>query len=317
MNWINPPPSVRRFSIHQLAQHWIAACVAAFLCATAVLSIVPGTPGWKSLHADTALAGAAVLLYHLLTLVSIGIRHNVPPEKLAFLPSAAEWGVLRGNREARFDPWKYSPEEKGDYLCIIAWSLLVAASGIFLRWPGRLGVPGHSAFGWLKAVHAGFGAGLAVHVLVFHVPGRWLRASSAFRLSIFKGTLPLAAAESRAGWIADLVAAGTLVPAPEEAREEDATETRQVRDLLDEGNLLAKEGKYADACRAFESALGLLPSYSQARFNLAVARMKEGRPDLAAAQFREFIAGDPFNPMAEKARELLESISGERGGGTP
>lgn len=70
----------------------------------------------------------------------------------------------------------------------------------------------------------------------------------------------------------------------------------------------AQKGLYAEACAAFEEALLLFPDYSQARFNLAVARMREGRSDLAAEQFRMFIQSDPFNPMASKAKELLETI---------
>jgi thioredoxin-like negative regulator of GroEL len=59
----------------------------------------------------------------------------------------------------------------------------------------------------------------------------------------------------------------------------------------------------------------LYPEYSQARFNLAVARLKQGRPAMAAEHFRTFLETDPFNPMAGKARELLDGIGNPDDGG--
>ena len=64
----------------------------------------------------------------------------------------------------------------------------------------------------------------------------------------------------------------------------------------------------------FEDALILYPGYSQARFNLGVARWKSGKEDLAEEQFRMFIDMDPFNPMAEKARDMLGSLLRKKDG---
>ncbi len=313
MNWINPPAAVRRFTWHQVVQHAGATVLWGGLAVTAAMGGIAG-PSWRTVHAALGLAGAGFFLYHLFAVLAVGVRHDVSPENIAFFPVAWEWKRLRGAPVPSAATGKFSPEEKGDYLAILAWSALLVATGIVLRWPARLGVPGPAAYAWLRAVHAGCGAALTVHVLMVHVPARWLRAQGPIRRAVFTGSVPLAAVEARPGWTAALVASGTLVPVPEERPAEGHRESVQVRDLLEKGNRLAQERLYGEACEAFEEALRLFPDYSQARFNLAVARMKEGRAEAAAEQFRLFIQSDPFNPMAGKAKELLENVVRGEGG---
>lgn len=302
MNWINPPETVRRFSIHQVVQHWAAAAAGLASILTAAVSPLVRS-GWPSrIHVAAGLAGAAIFLYHILTFVVIGVRDDIPSDKVAFLPRGASAGS------------KYDRAERADYLNILAWSAMIVLSGIVLRWPGRLGVPGEGTYYWLRILHAGCGAAWVVHMLTVHVPERWFRADAAFRRAIFAGTVPLNEAEKRAGWIADLAARGDLVPAPEETVPEDSLETRQVRDFLERGNRLTREGEYAAAVEAYREALDLYPQYSQARFNLGVAMMKMGNPDGAREQFRMFVEMDPFNPIAGKAREMIEETSRKRNG---
>lgn len=303
MKWMNPPEVIRRFTLHQIAQHWAAVFLGAILAVSAAASpfLQSGVAG--DVHVHAGLAGAGFLLYHLLVVVGIGIRDDVPVEKVAFLPLSSP------------ADGKYAPGERGDYFLILSWSLLLAVTGIVLRWPGRVGIPGPRAFYWLKVVHAGCGAAWIAHILAVHVPARWLRSPPSFRRAVIGGTVPLAEAVSREGWVADLVAAGILVPVPSETVSEDRRESLKVRDLLEEGNRLTRHGRYEDAAAAFEEAIRLYPEYSQARFNLGVARMRQGRMDLAAEQFRRFVETDPFNPMAEKARELLREAASDAGGG--
>ncbi len=313
MNWISPPAAVRRFTWHEITQHAAATILWIGLAGTAAMSGISG-PSWRNPHATLGLVGAGLFVYHLFFLAAIGVREDVSPENVAFFPVAWERKRLWGSPGASGPTGKFAPEEKGDYLALLAWVTLLVATGIALRWPGRLGVPGPAAYGWLRVIHAGCGAALSVHVLLVHVPGRWVRASVPFRRAVFSGSVPLAAAEERPGWIAQLVASGALVPVPEARPAEEHRESVEVRDHLEKGNRLAQAGRYAEACAAFEEALRLFPDYSQARFNLAVARMREGRPDLAAEQFRLFIQSDPFNPMAGKAKELLESVGRDKEG---
>jgi tetratricopeptide (TPR) repeat protein len=246
-----------------------------------------------------------LLGYHAIVLASIGIRFDLPVENVAILPWGREWSVLRGREGSRADDGKYSPAEKGDYLAILAWSFLVAASGILLRWPSFFGVPNASAYDWIRTAHAGFGAALTVHLLAIHLPQRWWNAPADFRQAILKGTVPLREAEKRGRWVRDLVARGVLVPIPETTESSEDRESVEVRELLERGNRFAREGKYGEACLSYGEALRLLPNYSQARFNLAVALLRDGRSEEAREQLTIFIEKDPFNPMVEKAREML------------
>lgn len=305
MSWIHPPETVRRFTPHQLLQHWIAVALWIVLAGSS-LSAGAGVGGSRSLHAAAGIAGLFLLGYHAAALAANGIRLDLPAENLAILPWGREWTDIRRRKGIGPDAGKYSPAEKGDYLAILAWSFLVAASGILLRWPSSFGVPGFSAYGWIRTAHAGFGAALTVHILAVHIPARWRNAPGDFRRAILTGTVPLREAEKRGGWVRDLVAGGILVPAPAETESAEARESGEVRNLLERGNRLAREGNYREASGSYEEALRLLPGYSQARFNLAVSLLREGRTDEAREQLMTFIEKDPFNPMVEKAREMLD-----------
>ena len=276
--------------------------------AGSALAAGAGVGGSRSLHAATGIAGLFLLGYHAIVLAAIGIRFDLPAENVAFLPWGREWSAIRRRKGGGSGDGKYSPAEKGDYLAILAWSLLGAASGILLRWPSFFGVPGASAYGWLRTVHAGFGAALTVHLLAVHLPQRWWNAPGEFRRAILTGSVPLHEAENRGGWVRDLVTRGYLVPVPESTQSAEERESVEVRDLLERGNRFAREGKYGEACVSYGEALRLLPDYSQARFNLAVALLRDGRREEAREQLAIFIEKDPFNPMMERAREMLEGI---------
>ena len=305
MNWISPPETVRRFTPHQLLQHWIAGALWIVLIVSS-LAAGAGFAGSRSLHATAGIAGLFILGYHAIVLAAIGIRSDMPAEQIAFLPWGREWADLRRRKGIGAEAGKYSPAEKGDYLAILAWSVLLTASGIALRWPSSIGVPGASAYDWIRTAHAGFGAALTVHLLVVHIPERWRNAPGDLRRAIFTGTVPLREAEKRKGWVRDLVARGILVPTPETVESAEERESVEVRELLERGNRLAREGKFGEACISYGEALRLLPDYSQARFNLAVALLRDGRGEEAREQLMIFLEKDPFNPMVVKAREMLD-----------
>lgn len=284
------------------------------LVISAVASILTRGPAWIAFHRYSGMGACGFLAFHLAYLVLVGIRHDVAAEHVAFLPSGREWTSFRRG-PGRDDPvGKYAPAEKGDYLAVLVLSLFVVATGVLLCWPSNLGMPGRAALGWARTIHAAFAAAWVLHILGNHAAARWFASVPEFRRSIYTGNVPLALAEARAGWVAELERMKILIPIPQEAVAEDTVQSQQVRDLLEEGNRMARQGRYAEASAAFEEALRLLPGYSQARFNLAIARMKEGRNDLAEEQFRLFIASDPFNPMTSRARELMDSIRREPDG---
>lgn len=303
MNWIAAPDKIRRFSAHQVAQHAAAAAAGFTLVATAVALCLSRRSFPPRLHAWAGIGGAALLAYHAAALVAVGIRRDLTVEQVAFLPRRLLF--WRGGEEERAG--KYTESERGDYFAILAWSLAAALSGIVILKPVWFGVPGATAFRWLKVAHAALGAAWTVHLLCHHLPGRWFFAPPSWRRAIVFGHVPLAEAERRPGWIAELVREGLLVPAPPEEVPPELRETESARRALEEGNKAAREGRLEEACAAFEEALRLFPLYSQARFNLGVARMKQGRHDLARREFLRFLEDDPFNPMAERARHLIDS----------
>lgn len=307
MRWVHPPGQVRRFSVHQIAQHAIASLLWLILTVSAAAMSIGGGRG-GSVHVDAGVLSAIFFLYHLLVLAATGIRHDLPWNRVACMPSGPEWKALRNGTLDQIRIGKFTPSEKGDYLNVLFWSIPLAASGLLLRWPGLLGVPGPGAYSWIRVVHAGCGGAVCVHVLLRHIPDRWIRMPAPFRMAIVTGKVPLESAEERPGWVEELVGAGILVPLPEEPVAEADLDSRAVRDLFEEGNNHAREGRFGEAAASFEEALRLYPQYSQARFNLAVARIKEGRTELAKEQLVRFLRDDPFNPMVEKARELLETL---------
>ncbi len=309
MNWINPPDAVRRFTPHQLLQHWIAVALWSVLVASSIAAGA-GVPGSRFLHEAAGMAGIAFLAYHAIALAAIGIRFDLPPENIAILPWGREWSALRRGKGTGPEDGKYSPREKGDYLAILAWSVLAAASGALLRWPSRFAVPGASMYDWIRTAHAGLGAAITVHLLTAHIPGRSGGASGGFPRAIFTGSVPLRDALRRGGWVRELVSRGVLVPSPEEEKRAEELESTEVRELLERGNRFAREGEYRKACDTYAEALRLLPEYSQARFNLAVALLRDGRTEESREQLAIFIEKDPFNPMVERARAMLEGREG-------
>lgn len=306
--WMDPPESVPRFTVNQRVQHGMSILIGIALVVSAVVSVLTRSPAWIASHRYAGIAACGFFSFHVAYLVLIGIRHDVSAEHVAFLPFGREWEYLAW-KSGRDNPvGKYEPAEKGDYLAILVLSLLVLATGVLLSWPSALGIPGRAAMEWTRVIHAAMAAAWVLHVFGNHAAHRWFASPREFRKSIYTGKVPLGLAERRSGWVAELERQRILIPIPEEAVPEDAAQSRQVRDFLEEGNRQAREGRYAEASAAFEEALRLLPDYAQARFNLAIARMKEGRNDLAEEQFRLFITSDPFNPMASRAKELMDSI---------
>ena len=300
MNWINPPQNIKRFSFQQMLQH-VAAILLGFLLVLSALY----PDFWHGFHSAIGLGSAVLFILHLFSLLVTGVRHDVAIDQIAFLPI----GKSDVSPDGKAVSGKYTYPEKWDYFLILFWSFLVIATGVVLHWPGRFGLPGPRDFEWLRLIHSALAAGWGLHLIGCHIPCRFIHAMDGYRWAIFTGNVSLDAVESRGGWVASLVDTGILVPVPVEQQGTSERETVQVREMLDEGNRRTREGQYDEAASIFEEALRLYPEYSQARFNLAVSRIRQGRPDLASGQLRIFLEADPFNPMAGKARELLDGIA--------
>jgi Tfp pilus assembly protein PilF len=89
-----------------------------------------------------------------------------------------------------------------------------------------------------------------------------------------------------------------------------ATEPRraEARNML--GLALQFVGRTAEGTAEFEAALRLRPDYSAARFNLANAQIKAGKPNEAIANLRQVIAANPDDPLPKK--RLEEVLAGRR-----
>jgi Tfp pilus assembly protein PilF len=82
----------------------------------------------------------------------------------------------------------------------------------------------------------------------------------------------------------------------------------EARNML--GLALQFVGRTAEGTAEFEAALRLRPDYSAARFNLANAQIKAGKPNEAIANLRQVIAANPDDPLPKK--RLEEVLAGRR-----
>ena len=76
MNWIRPPETVRRFTPHQILQHWIAGALWVVLAGSA-LAAGSGVGGSRPLHAAAGIAG--LFLLGLAGVIYAAVKRD-PPE---------------------------------------------------------------------------------------------------------------------------------------------------------------------------------------------------------------------------------------------
>ncbi|MBE0616585.1 MAG: tetratricopeptide repeat protein, partial [Proteobacteria bacterium] len=205
---------------------------------------------------------------------------------------------------------RFSYRERVPYTFFLAAVPLLGMSGWAVSHP----IPASRALGAAGLLTAaGFHSALglaAVPFLLWHVyfshlqPGvlfwnaAWLTGQSSWSR----------VAALRPGWARELAAE----VAPGEGQTEEAP---SVESLLEEGNRAARETRYADAEGAFQEALRLYPGYPQALFNLGVVRSKAGDRAGARDALERYLEADSFGPVAGRARELLERLRRESGGG--
>lgn len=87
-----------------------------------------------------------------------------------------------------------------------------------------------------------------------------------------------------------------------------------VEELLNEGNLAAREGKFKEAAGLFTRALELYPGYPQALFNLGACLRKTGENRRAREILEEYLKQDAFGPASARAREILAEMDAGEGG---
>jgi Tfp pilus assembly protein PilF len=66
------------------------------------------------------------------------------------------------------------------------------------------------------------------------------------------------------------------------------SKTETVADFFTLGNLMMQQDKYSDAIKAYESAVKLDPTFSEAWNHLAICYQNTGQEDKAVEAFRKF-----------------------------
>lgn len=80
------------------------------------------------------------------------------------------------------------------------------------------------------------------------------------------------------------------------------TNTENIADYYTLGNLMMQQQKYADAIKAFESALKLDPTFADAWNHLAICYQNSGQPKKAAEAFKKYKAASLAQPTATPSR---------------
>lgn len=109
-----------------------------------------------------------------------------------------------------------------------------------------------------------------------------------------------------------------LKPVPEKeekAGNEDVERIPTVEELLNEGNMAAREGNYEKAAALFAKALEHYPGYPQALFNLGACLKKTGDHARAKEALTEYLKQDAFGQASMRAREMLAEMETAKGGG--
>ncbi|MBI5018060.1 MAG: tetratricopeptide repeat protein [Deltaproteobacteria bacterium] len=283
---LHAPALAGRLGLSLAAAGTIHAAAAAIAGAGAALHLTRVCLAWLGGHETVGLLPSRADLRELLDALAFG----------AYLrPSPPVWG-------------RYSYREKVPYLAFGLGLPLSFATGYAVGFPeATVGLFGPRMLLTLASVHEAVGLVL-VPFLLWHLFFAQLQPGALFWNSAWlTGREPWSrVVRTRPGWAASLTAAPEVGPAEPEA----VAEALSVEHFLSEGNRAARDGRYDEAEAAYREALSLYPGYSQALFNLGVACARGGKPDRAREALTRFLEQDPFNPVAPKARQILEEIGG-------
>lgn len=328
-----------RMTVHQRALHMLLIVFFAFsaagglslwLCdrkpAAGLISFVGGFKQMSNLHLGGAGALAALIVYHVASLVFLAVKRDWVISDLTLLPRRKDvtdllqnaWFLL-GRSPERPRYGKFSFVQKFDYLAALLGLSFMIVTGLAIGFPERsiCAVLPARWLGDLRIVHVALGYGLIFIFLVWHVgnnlfsPATFLRNWSWVNGKISEDMMR----QEHTQYYEDML----LAEQEEKLRRERAVEERsmeevikkQARELeeyLEAGNQYAKQADYAKAVEQYEKALGLLPNFPQAQYNLATVCHKSGNIKRAIVEYRKFIEIDPFNTVADKVRALLSQL---------
>lgn len=318
-----------RLNLNQRAQHGLLILTVGGALASGLVLGRPFGAGASSLRAWHVLSGfgaIGLLGYHLLYLA---VRGYVEMRGWSSFPlrwgggdsEAALAGVsfLLGGGTAPPEAGEFRPSQKALYWWTLTALALLGATGGAVGFWGRFGsLPLLPQF---AALHRGCALLLLVSIF-WHLYGvltwegrwwpewSWVTGSLAAEKAIVKvpGAWRRHLGEESARADADPGAA------PEEkARERQSQEKAQVEQELEKGNRFALEERYVEALYHYRRALELYPDYSQARYNMARVLARMGEREMAREAYQQFLAADPFHPLARKAQEAIRELGAGAG----
>jgi cytochrome b subunit of formate dehydrogenase len=323
------PAAILRLSPNQRAQHaLLSLTIFGALGTGLVLGRPPGTGAAAAgaWHMAAGLGSLGLLGYHLLYLVVLGYLESRGWASFPlrwngndFTAAVAAGSILLGRTEEQGEAGEYRFSQKALYWWTIAALVVLGATG--------LGVGYWSSFGTLPllprlaALHRGCALLLLASVLwhlygVLTWEGRWWPEWSWITgaLDADKARLKVPGAWRRQiKEDSERAAAGAAVSPEETTRVRQTQEKAQVQEDLERGNRLAHEERYVEALYHYRRALESYPGYSQARYNMARVLARMGEREMAREAYREFLAADPFHPLARKAQEALRELDDDRG----
>jgi len=78
------------------------------------------------------------------------------------------------------------------------------------------------------------------------------------------------------------------------------------------GSIYDRTGKIAEAERALRQALALDPALSRVRLELVNLYLSQRRKEEASNELRAFLQNSPADPLAPRAKDLLEKLEASR-----
>jgi cytochrome b subunit of formate dehydrogenase len=316
-----------RMNLNQRVQHGLLLLTIGGALASGLVLDRPFGAGPFSARTWHLLAGfgaVGLLGYHLLYLA---VRGYVESRGWASFP--LRWGggdlgaalagarFLFGGAAAPPEADQFRPSQKALYWWTLAAVALLGATGGGVGFWGRFG--SLSLLPQLAALHRGCALVFLVSILwhlygVLTWEGRWWPEWSWVTgdMDAAKATVKVPGAWRR--HLGEGSARADAEAAPEEkARERQAQEKAQVQEELEKGNRLALEERYVEALYHYRRALELYPDYSQARYNMARVLVRMGEREMARETYQQFLAADPFHPLAGRAQEAIRELDSQGG----
>jgi cytochrome b subunit of formate dehydrogenase len=314
-------------NLNQRAQHGLltlAFCVA-FVSGLLLDRPLAASGAMRFWHLLAGFAALGALVYHLLYLTVRGYVEGRTWNGFSLRLSGGDLRALiagarhvLGAAPAPPEADEYRPSQKLLYWWTLLAVALLGATGAGMAFWGRFGTL--SLLPLLATAHRGTAQLLLVAALwhlygVLTWEGRWWP-----EWSWITGTLDTAKAHGKVpgAWrrhlrrLEEIAAGGGATPEQRE-RTRLTREKDEVQEELDKGNRQALEERYVEALFHYRRALELYPGYSQARYNMARVLARMGERAMAREAYQQFLAADPFHPLARKAQEAIRELDAEDG----